>query len=148
MTATVLVPIDGSPLSLKALRHALETFPDAEVAVLHVVDLFEPGYGVAGEFDTSYEPLMGSEEWYERAEELSEEVLAEARALAADHDREIDTESDIGDPARVIVDYVDEEHVDHVVLGVHGRTDESRSLFGSVTETVARRVSVPVTIIR
>ncbi|MGM0716648.1 MAG: universal stress protein [Halobacteriota archaeon] len=43
MSTRVLVPIDGSPLSRRALRHALEEFPHASVTVYHVIDLFEPG---------------------------------------------------------------------------------------------------------
>ncbi|MEF8851527.1 MAG: universal stress protein [Haloarculaceae archaeon] len=148
MTRNVIVPVDGSPLSREALRHALTTFPDASVTVLHVVDVYEPGYGGATDAESAYEPLMGSEEWYDRAEEASERVLDEARAIADDHDREVSTASEIGDPQRVVVDYVDEEDVDHVVLGAHGRTDERRSLFGSVAEAVARRSPVPVTLIR
>jgi nucleotide-binding universal stress UspA family protein len=148
MTKQVLVPIDGSPLSLRALRHALTEFPDASVTVLHVVDLSEPGYGTHADVETSYEPLMGSEEWYARAEEISERLFDDARELADDYDREISTTSEIGDPKRIIVDYADEEDVDHIVLGAHGRTEEERPLFGSVTEIVARRATVPVTIIR
>ena len=48
MTETVLVPVDGSPLSDRALRHALRRFSDAEVRVYHVIDLFEPDYGPDG----------------------------------------------------------------------------------------------------
>lgn len=145
---TVLVPMDGSPLSFDALRHALTTFPDAEIVVLHVVDLFEPGYGTDPEFESSYEPLMGTEEWYERADEVTEQLFEEIDSVAADYDREVETSSEIGDPKRIIVDYIEEEAVDHVVLGAHGRTEKERSLFGSVTEIVARRVSVPVTLVR
>ncbi|WP_318570583.1 universal stress protein [Salinigranum marinum] len=148
MTEHILVPLDGSPLSRRALRHALEEFPDASVTVLHVVDLFEPGYGAYPDFKTSYEPLMGSEEWYERAEEVSEQLFDEARELADEHDREISTTSEIGDPKRVIVEYADEEEIDHIVLGAHGRPEEERSVFGSIAEIVARRASVPVTLIR
>lgn len=148
MTRTVLVPIDGSPLSYKALRHALAEFPDASITVLHVVDLFEPGYGAAPDVEPSYEPLMGSDEWYECAEEVSDRLFAEAQDLAAEHDREVVTTSEIGDPARIIVDHADEEAVDHIVIGAHGRTDETRALFGSTTELVARRASLPVPIVR
>jgi len=148
MTRQVLVPIDGSPLSHKALRYALREFPDASITALHVTDLFEPGYGVYTDSETSYEPLAGSEEWYERAEEVSERLLDEAREIAAEHDREIATDSEVGDPQRVIVDYATEEDVDHLVIGAHGRADEARSLFGSVAEMVVRRATVPVTLIR
>lgn len=148
MTRTILVPIDGSPLSRSALRHALANFPDASITVLHVVDLFEPGYGAYPDFETSYEPLMGSEEWYERAEEVSDQLFEDARDIADEYDREVRTESEIGDPKRVIVEYAEEEDVDHIVLGGHGRTDEERPVFGSIAETVARRAPVPVTLIR
>ncbi|MDS0477129.1 universal stress protein [Natrinema sp. 1APR25-10V2] len=148
MTDTILVPLDGSPLSRRALRHALEEFPDASITVLHVVDLFEPGYGAYPDFETTYEPLIGSEEWYKRAEEVSEQLFEEARELADEYDREVSTTSDIGDPKRIIVDYADEEEVDHIVLGAHGRTEEERPVFGSVAEIVSRRATVPVTLIR
>jgi nucleotide-binding universal stress UspA family protein len=144
----VLVPVDGSPLSHKALRHALREFPDASVTALHVVDLFEPGYGAASDVETTYEPLMGTEAWYERADEVSEELLEEVRAIAEDYDRELETVSEIGDPTRIVVDYAAEEDVDHVVIGAHGRPEEARPIYGSVAETVARRATVPVTIVR
>ena len=148
MTKNVLVPVDGSTLSWNALRYALEEFPDASITALHVVDLFEPGYGAYPDFETTYEPLMGSEEWYERAEEVSERLLSEADATAADYDRALTTVSEIGDPKRVVVDYADEEDVDQIVLGAHGREESGRSVFGSVAEIVARRATVTVTLVR
>jgi nucleotide-binding universal stress UspA family protein len=148
VTEHVLVPLDGSPLSRRALRHALQEFPDASITVLHVIDLFDPGHGAYPEFETSYEPLMGSEEWYERAEAVSEQLFDEARAVADEYDREVSTTSEIGDPKRIIVEYADEEEIDHIVLGAHGRTEEERPVFGSIAEIVSRRATVPVTLIR
>lgn len=148
MTRSVLIPVDGSPLSLEAFRFAVRQFPDTDLTVLHVVDLFEPEYGVDPDYESAYEPLIGSEAWYDRAEELAEQIFDETRSIAQDHDREIQTASEIGDPQRIIVDFVDEEEVDHVILGAHGRADEDRAVYGSVVEKVAQRVTVPVTIIR
>jgi nucleotide-binding universal stress UspA family protein len=148
VTGSVLVPFDGSPLSTEALEHALTQFPDASITVLHVVDLFEPGYGTGGEYESAYEPAMGSDEWYERADRVSDQLFEQARETAAEHDAELDTESDIGDPKTVIVDYTETEDVDHVVLGAHGRPAERRPVFGAVAETVARRATVPVTLVR
>lgn len=148
MTKNVLVPLDGSPLSYRALRHALAEFPDASITVLHVVDVFEPGYGAYPDFETTYEPLMGTEEWYERAQEISEGIFEEAQDFAGEFDREVSTTSEIGDPKRVIVEYANEEDIDHIVIGAHGRTEEDRSVFGSTAEIVARRATVPVTLIR
>jgi nucleotide-binding universal stress UspA family protein len=148
MTDHVLVPVDGSPLSMDALRHALRDFPESPVTVLHVVDLFEPDHGVGDDGDTTYEPLVGSEEWYAHVAERSEAILADARSVAADHDREVETVSEIGTPARIIVEYAAEEPVAHIVLGTHGRPDDDRALLGSVAELVARRATVPVTLVR
>lgn len=148
VTDKILVPVDGSPLSRRALRHALEEFPDASITVLHVVDLFEPGYGAYPDFETSYEPLMGSEEWYGRAEEVSEQLFEGARELAAEYDRDVSTTSEIGDPKRIIVEYAAEEDVDHIMIGAHGRTAGERPVFGRIAEIVARRAPVPVTLIR
>jgi nucleotide-binding universal stress UspA family protein len=148
MIETVLVPVDGSPLSRKALRHALREFPDASITVVHVIDLFDPGHDASPGLAGSYEPLMGSQEWYERAEDVSEQILSDAEELAADHDRAVSTASEIGDPERIVVAYAAEEGIDQIVLGAHGRTTGERPIFGTVAETVARRASVPVTLIR
>jgi nucleotide-binding universal stress UspA family protein len=48
----------------------------------------------------------------------------------------------------VIVTYADENDVDHVVLGSHGRKGLTRVLLGSVAEAVVRRSPVPVTVVR
>lgn len=146
MAETVLVPIDGSPLSYRALRHALERFPDGEIVALYVSDVFEPG--PTSEGTSLHEPLIGSEKWYAMEQEATDEVLSEAEAIAAERDRPIATDSEIGDPQRIIPEYADEAAVDHVVLGVHGREDEDRSLVGRVAETVVFRAPVSVTIIR
>jgi nucleotide-binding universal stress UspA family protein len=49
-----------------------------------------------------------------------------------------------GDPANAIVRLADEEHVDMIVMGTHGRTGLARLLMGSVAEAVVRRANCPV----
>lgn len=146
MTDVVLVPVDGSPLSLRALRHALEAFPDAEITVYHVVDLFDPDY--AGRTGSTYEPMVGSAEWDRFVAEARDQVFAEVTELVEDCDRSITTDTDVGDPKRLVVEYATEEAVDHVVVGAHGRSRSSRPFFGTVAERVVRRSPVPVTVVR
>jgi nucleotide-binding universal stress UspA family protein len=148
MSERVLVPMDGSPLSKRALETALSQFPEAAVVVLHVVDPTVPGYSYPIDVDTSREPLHGSEEWHERSNELAEQLFEEVRETAADHGGEFHTEVVVGDAAREIVDYVEREGIDHVVIGSHGRDEEARVLLGSVSESVAFRAPVPVTLVR
>ena len=148
MGKRILVPMDGSPLSERALEVALEENPDADIVVLHVIDPTEPGYSYPLDVDLSEEPRHGSDEWYDRAEELSEDLFATAREMAAEYDVELTTELVVNAPSRAIVEYARENAVDHIIMGSHGRDGEPRILLGSVTEAVAFRSPVRVTLIR
>jgi len=141
MSQQILVAFDESPQAHAALRHTLSTYPETAISVLHVNDPREWVYSDA----------MGgyySEEAFERAQESAEELLSEAEAIAEDYDEEITTATEMGQAANTIVEYAEENDIDHIVLGSHGRTGLSRFLLGSVAETVARRSPVSVTIIR
>ncbi|MEX0792977.1 MAG: universal stress protein [Pirellulaceae bacterium] len=49
-----------------------------------------------------------------------------------------------GDPAAGIVRLADEEKVDMIVLGTHGRTGLLHMLIGSTAEAIVRRANCPV----
>lgn len=136
----LLVPFDGTPLAKKALEYALETYPDAEVTVLHVIDYVEENY-IA-------EALIGAEALRERAHSRSESLLADAKAIASEADCEVSTKTRIGKPAREIVEYSEEYDADLIIIGSHGRSLVTRVLLGSVAETVLRRAPGPVLVVR
>lgn len=140
MTA-VLVPYDGSELSQAAIEFACERFPEAEITALFVVDT-----------SVTYQPesYVGAKlgEIYEQREAEGEEILAEAESVAANHDSSISTAMSKGRPSKEILSYVDEEGVDHVVIGSHSQDLIERFFVGSVAERVVDRIPVPVTVIR
>jgi nucleotide-binding universal stress UspA family protein len=140
----VLVPYDDSPLSEHALEHALAEHGDAEITLLHVLDFVEAGYSAPVE--TSLPGYW--EEWYENAKQNAEALFDDARATAEEYGVTLATETVVGQPARSIVEYTENEPVDHVVMGSHGRSGLSRLLVGSVAEKVLRRAPCPVTIVR
>ena len=84
----------------------------------------------------------------ERAEEHAEEVLEPARELAAERGRDLETAVVTGEPDHRIVAQAEDESVDLIVIGSHGREDISRLLLGSVAEKVVRRSPVPVLVVR
>lgn len=137
MGRTILVGVDGSEQSTEALVYALERFPDAEITAVSVVN---PVDASAGTYPT--------ESLFEAHRERAEGYLDDAADLAADRDREIDTEVLVGRPAREIVAYAEAADVDQVVVGSRGRTGLSRMLLGSVAESVVRRAPAPVTVVR
>ncbi|WP_253737154.1 universal stress protein [Halohasta salina] len=139
-----VVAIDGSEQSHKALEYSLSVFPDVETTILHAIDPMETHYGEG--------QLIHSEEAYERIKTDAEELLADAEALAEEHDANVTSTIAVewgpNRPADAILDYVEDNDVDHVILGSHGRSGVSRVLLGSVAETVARRSPAPVTVVR
>lgn len=143
MPRKVLVPIDESERSTKALEFALETHPTATIVALHVIDPSDfPMGGIEAGAATEFERFR--EDQTERAEEL----LENAAELAAEAGVDLETATETGRPSRTIVSYAEENDADHIVMGSHGRTGASRILLGSVAEAVTRRSSVPVTIVR
>ncbi len=50
----------------------------------------------------------------------------------------------VGDPTSIILQCAEEEGVELIVMGTHGRTGLMRLLMGSVAEAVVRRASCPV----
>jgi nucleotide-binding universal stress UspA family protein len=148
MARQILVPLDGSPLGNKALSVALDDYPDAEIHLLHVVDPTEPGYSYVSLGVDAYDtPQHGSEEWYDLAEEYAAELFDKARE-ESDEDVGLSTETRVGRPSREIVNYVEDNDIEHIILGSHGRDRESRSLVGSVAEGVIFRSPVRVTLVK
>lgn len=142
MVARVLVPVDGSPLSEKALDYALSTFPDAEVIALTVIDPIDVVYRSEGGG-----PLAG-EKWFEHARARADDIVEVARKRADEAGVSVITDTAVGRPRRQILTYVDEHDIDQIVMGTHGRTGLTRVALGSVAETVVRRSPVPVTTVR
>ncbi len=140
MDKHVLVALDGSPGSERALRNACERFADDEVTALYALDPF-------GHYrDRRFPDSLG--DWNRELSEYAEELFAEARSTAADHGVDLRTETVTGDPARVIPAYAAENEVDEVVVGAHAATGAVSVLLGSVAEAVVRRSPVPVTVVR
>jgi len=129
-----IVPIDGSEQSTKALEYAASVFPDVETAIIHAIDPMETHYGEG--------QLVHSEAEYERIQQQAAELLADAADLAQASDATVTTTTIVewgpNRPADAILTYIDDNDVDHVIMGSHGRSGVSRLLLGSVAETVAR----------
>ncbi len=142
MVDRALVPVDGSEQAEAACSFVFETFPDATLVLLHVVNPSEASFGAQASLP------MASEEWYENEKDRAEREFEEIAERADEHD--IDTESvlEVGKPSTTIIEFAEDEDIDHIVMGSHGRDGVSRILLGSVAETVVRRSEVPVTVVR
>jgi nucleotide-binding universal stress UspA family protein len=138
----VLVPLDGSPLASEALSHALETF-ECRITVLNVVTPVDAAMSEGG-------VLESGEQREAAARERAEGTIERASDRAAEHDRQIETAVETGDPAETILDVVEARDVDHVVMGGHGGDVGSltRRLLGTVATAVVGEAPVTVTVVR
>ncbi|MFB6092955.1 MAG: universal stress protein [Haloquadratum sp.] len=134
----VLVPTDGSECANEALGVGsdLAVATDARLDVLSVVDV--TSFGLDARVDLQLDQLESS----------AQTVVDDAVGVATDAGLAPDAVT--GDvrtgtsPVREINAYVDDNDVDLVVVGTHGRTGLDRYLLGSVTEKLLRTTTVPV----
>lgn len=131
--------MDDSEMAREALGYALENHPDAKITVLHVVGEPSPMWGEAT-------GLALEDDLEEAAEELAESVFVRARELAAEYDVEIDTDVQLGNPARAILNRA--EDFDAIVIGSHSGSVADRLFVGNVAQKVFRRSPVPVIVVR
>lgn len=129
----ILFPTDFSTCSDAGLSHAtaLAKESGAKLIVLHVE---EPP------------PAYGAGEMYYGVPDPDNPTLRRMLADVKPTDSSVPYEHRlvIGDPASEIVAVADEEKVDLIVLGTHGRTGLKRLLMGSVAEAVVRKATCPV----
>ena len=135
MTQRVLVPYDSSEQADYALAHAVGAFTDAKIVLFHVIEPFADHTSAAGYDGARYKQRL----------ETTEQML---ESVADEYDADIETVAQYGRPVHWIVRYIEQNSIDHVVIGSHGRDGAKRLLLGSVAETVARRSPVPVTVVR
>lgn len=144
MVQSILVAFDGSTPSERAIETAVTSFVDPEVTVIHVLDPGElVGYaGMEGTVMTDIEHIRA------QREDESDRLLERAEDIAGEFGVEVETVREVGDIANSVVRYAEEEEMDHLVVGSHGRKGVRRLLLGSVAERVVRRSPISVTVVR
>ena len=138
----VLIPVDGSELSLDAVRYALGLRRQGLNAEFVLANVQEPA--------SLYELLRAHDA------EVLERVSAGAGATALEVARalldqaEVAYESEVcsGDPAHTIVDLVDRFGCDAVIMGARGTGTRRSAAMGSVAHEVLHAAQVPVTIVK
>jgi universal stress protein A len=140
----ILVATDFSDASDHALAYA-RMLTEAFGASLHVLHVLEDLAAHAWTTEVYVAALPGVHEEMERqAQERLQQLLSEedrARFRA-------DLVLRFGSPFVEVVRYAQEQHVDLIVLGTHGRGALAHMLLGSVAERVVRKAHCPVLTVR
>ena len=145
MFKKILVPLDGSELSERALNPAIALARQSggELVLLSVPVLKR--MFVAG--DTGYGLLLPYESLMDSHRELTEYLEAMTEKLPHD-DFSLRTKVAKGDDASVIVRTAVAENADLIVMSTHGYSGLTRWMLGSVTEKVLRSTPCPVMVVR
>jgi nucleotide-binding universal stress UspA family protein len=147
MYKRILVTTDGSALSKKAVKNAVELASSvgAELVALHVVPRYPTSYFEGGVSLSHAEVGRIEKQWAEQGQatvdavrEQAERAGVKARAAIA--------RSDL--VAEAIVAAARKHKCDLVVMASHGRKGLKRLLLGSETQHVLTHSSVPVLVLR
>ncbi|MFB6223346.1 MAG: universal stress protein [Haloarcula sp.] len=141
MYDSILLPTDGSDGIDAATRHA-GTIADRFDATVHVLSVVD----TRNRFESPSSGLS-ADAWVEAERERAMEAI-EATVTELPDDIAVETAQREGVPTTEIINYVEQEPVDVVVMGTHGRTGLDHYLIGSVAETVVRKSPVPVLTVR
>ena len=127
----ILCPIDFSDFNQAANEYAslLAQSSGAKIIYLHC-SLPEVPYASHPYIDVDQEEA--------RDRKRLEEITPTVEGVEAEYAIEF------GSPAEKIVDFANENDVDLVVMGTHGRTGLRRVFMGSVAEGVVRKAECPV----
>ncbi|MGE3276446.1 MAG: universal stress protein [Vicinamibacterales bacterium] len=141
---SVLVPTDFSETSEVALRYgrALAEKFDATLHLVHVVqEPFAQPWAVEA-YGFSLASLQ--EQWQQDAAHRLDEALPEAER-AASHAKVCTI---LGHPVVELLRYAEEQQVDLIVMGTHGRGPLGHMVMGSVAERIVRKAPCPVLTVR
>jgi nucleotide-binding universal stress UspA family protein len=123
----VLVPLDGSELSLRVMPLVLDLVRplDARAILLYV-----------------HEPPGPNPHWL-----IPERPLEDVERQLREHTVPVTTAIREGDPATEILAAARTNAADLLVMATHGRSGPVRWLFGSVTESVLRSAEIPMLVV-
>ncbi|KAA1174427.1 universal stress protein [Marinobacter salinexigens] len=147
MFKRILVAVDGSRTSLKALDKAIDLqklMPETEIYILCVYkhhSLFEASLSIGrpDEMDIPDKVLS----------DYAKGVVNHAKELAKEHGAtKVRGFVKAGKPSRVIIKFAVEKEADLIVVGTKGTNSDKDGVFlGSVSHRVASRAKCPVLVV-
>lgn len=147
MYQRILVPTDGSTLSKKAVKSAVELAASmgAELVALNVVPRYPTSYFEGGVTVSPSEVARVEKQWTEHGQRIAQDAV-DAAAKAGVTARAVAVRSNL--VAEAILGAARKNKCDLVVMASHGRKGLKRLLLGSETQHVLTHGNIPVLVLR
>ncbi|WP_421909107.1 universal stress protein [Methanolacinia petrolearia] len=148
MYSKILVAIDGSKPSFKALGRAIEIGKcwNSEIHAVYAVNpeiygttVVDPAIGVSD---------PGSERIFNMIQEESKKIIEDAKSFTGDQGYDVKYHEKLGDARNVILDTAKDLGVDLIVLGSTGKGMAKRLVLGSVSSSVVFHSPVSTLVVR
>ena len=140
MYKNILVAYDGSEGAKRALNNSLTI---AKALHAKLIALWVGGYRAY-----YHETVAEIDEENKSIENFSAKIRKELKTISHDEGIEIEYAHLQGNPAKLIVEYADQNHVDLIVMGCHGHSGLWGNDLGHVTDKVSDNAKCNVLIAR
>ena len=144
MYQRILVPIDGSATSERALDEAIK-FAQQQNSRIELIHVLEDIWYFDNENYLNYAELVQTMRY------SGEKILAQAQNKFLQAGVMVDIrllETQGERVANVIINEAKNSLADLIIIGTHGRSGFSRMLMGSIAEGVVRMAHIPILLIR
>jgi len=138
----ILLPVDLSESSTKMVPY-VQTVAEKFESIIHI--LF-----AARVFDYSASMYVPSRTIIRFEKELIDGAEKRLYEFMDEHFSEFSNSKTVvvvGDPSEKIINYIEDQRIDLVIMGTHGRKGMDKIIFGSVAERVVKTAPVPVMVV-
>ncbi len=144
MFQKVLVPVDGSEASMKAVeaaRRLMEEGLTKEVSLVHVVQASEVVSNNAPQMPLDYPQI------YDDLTTTAQQILEDARAIMGAQ-KSVSLLLEAGLPAEIICSIAKKDKFDLIIIGNRGLNRFKRVLMGSISSKVVALAHCPVLLVK
>ena len=145
----ILVPIDGSEYSTKAMQYAImqAKLSGAEIIAIHVLGQLPLGSTAA--MKAYYGNVKMANAFLKAAKEEANKWLSKVERMAKQEGVAITTEVLYdGSVVQSIVDFASKRNIDLIVMATRGRTKFKKLILGSVASGIITHASCPVLVVK
>jgi nucleotide-binding universal stress UspA family protein len=145
----ILVPLDGSELAECVLPHVISIAKGCGTSEVVLLRVCEPPV-ILADYPSDLRP-----EWEDHVRQETSHTQRQCRLYLDSTEKKLEesglnvrTDSGLGNPPELIVDYAIQHQIDLIIVASHGRSGIRRWAYGSTAEKVLRSSPVPVMVIK